>query len=77
MPDYLAELPPVEMFVYSDFAYSNLVFQETKADGGGLYISKEMMQPGKLDLLDFIPSSYYAFMKNVTYEVSIMPGHDC
>jgi len=36
-----------------------------------------MMIPGKLDLLDFTASSYYAFVKDVTYEVSIRPGHDC
>ena len=26
MPDYLSELPPVEMFVYNDNAYSSLIF---------------------------------------------------
>lgn len=77
LPDYISDTNPIEFFAYSDNTYSDIIFEETKASGGGLVVTKEMLQPGHLDLIEFIPSSYYAFVKDVTYTVSIRPLHDC
>ena len=76
LPDYVSDTNPVELYAYSDVAYSDLVFEESKLNGGGMVITKTMLQPGNLDLLEFTPSSYYAFVTGVTYTVSIRPHHD-
>ena len=76
LPDFVADTDPVEVFAYSDSAYKDLVFQETKESGGGLEITREILQPGFLDLVEFSASSYYAFVKDVTYTVIIKPAHD-
>jgi hypothetical protein len=61
MPDYVTDTNPIELYAYSDFTYTDLVFSETMANGGGLFVSKTMLQPGRLDLLSFTASNYYAF----------------
>ena len=76
LPDYVDDVDPVEVYAYSDYTYSDIIFEESKASGGGIRISKNMLQPGHLDLLEFVPSSYSAFVKDVTYTVSIRPAHD-
>ena len=76
LPDYVTDTDPVELYAYSDDAYLDLVFEESKASGGGMGVSREMLQPGKLDLVEFAPSDYYAYVKDVKYTVSIAPAHD-
>lgn len=41
LPDYVTNTAPIEIFAYSDYAYSDLVFEESKSYGGGLVITKE------------------------------------
>ena len=36
LPDYVTDTDPVEVFAYSDNAYQDLVFEESKASGGGM-----------------------------------------
>jgi hypothetical protein len=76
LPEYVDDTNPIEVFAYSDYAYSDLVFEESKKSGGGLIITREMLQPGHLELLEFVPSNDYAFVQDVTYTVSIRPTHD-
>ena len=76
LPDYVTDTDPVEVYAYSDNAYSDLVFVESKEDGGGLGVTREMLQPGQLELVAFKPSNFYAFVKDVTYELQIAPSHD-
>lgn len=76
LPDYVTDMNPIEVYAYSDYGYSDLVFEESKESGGGLIITKEMLQPGHLELLEFIPSNDYAFVEDVFYTVSIKPTHD-
>ena len=76
LPDYVTDVNPVELYAYSDEAHLDLVFEESKASGGGLAVSREMLQPGKLDLVEFAPSDYYAYVKDVKYTISIAPSHD-
>ena len=35
-----------------------------------------MLQPGTLDLVEFAPSNYYAYVEDVKYTVKIRPAHD-
>ena len=53
LPDYVADTDPVEVYAYSDSAYTDLVFLETKESGGGMEISRSILKPGRLDLVDF------------------------
>lgn len=76
LPDYVTDTDPVELYAYSDNAYTKLVFEESKASNGGLSISREALQPGELFLGDFSPSDYYAYVKDVSYTVIIAPSHD-
>ena len=76
LPDYVSDTSPVELYAYSDVAYNDLIFEESLQNGGGMVITKSMLEPGNLDLLEFTPSSYYAFVTDVTYTVSIRPHHD-
>lgn len=76
LPEYVTDTNPIEVYAYSDYAYSDLVFEESKESGGGLIITREMLQPGFLKLLEFTPSNEYAFVGDVTYTVSIKPTHD-
>ena len=39
-------------------------------------ITREMLQPGYLELVEFTPSNEYAFVEDVTYTVVIKPTHD-
>lgn len=77
LPDYVTDTDPIELFAYSDYTYTDIIFEESKENGGGLVITKSMLQPGTLDLVEFVPSSYFSFVKDVTYTVSIRPAHDC
>jgi hypothetical protein len=43
LPDYVTDTEPVELTAYSDFAYMDKVFEETKASGGGLTITRSML----------------------------------
>mmetsp|Transcript_2499 Transcript_2499/g.3147 ORF Transcript_2499/g.3147 Transcript_2499/m.3147 type:complete len:232 (+) Transcript_2499:1055-1750(+) len=76
LPDYVTDTNPVELYAYSDFAYTKLVFEETKANGGGMTITREMLQPGHMDLIQFRPSNYFAFVKDLNYTLTIAPSHD-
>ena len=76
LPDYVSDTAPVELYAYSDYAYTDLVFEESRANGGGLIVTREMLQPGHLDLIEFVPTNYYAFVEDVTYTLSIRPSHD-
>lgn len=76
LPDYVTDTDPVELFAYSDNAYQDLVFEESKANNGGLAVTREMLQPGVLDLIEFAPSDYYAYVEDVTYTIQIRPSHD-
>ena len=76
LPDYVTDTNPVELYAYSDEAYQDLVFEESKSSGGGMSVSREMLQPGNLDLVEFTPSDFYAYVKDVTYTISIAPSHD-
>lgn len=76
LPDYVTDTNPVELFAYSDKAYSKLVFSETKENGGGLMVTKSMLKPGFIKLIEFRPSNYYAFKKDVDYTIIIAPDHD-
>lgn len=64
------------MFAYSDYAYTDLVIEESKNYGGGLRITREQLLPGFMELLEFTPSNDYAFVEDVTYTVVIKPTHD-
>ena len=72
----MTDTDPVEVFAYSDAGYQDLVYLETKAEGGGLSVTREMLQPGTLELVEFAPSNYYAFVEGVTYTLKIRPAHD-
>ena len=50
LPDYVTDTDPVEVIAYSDFAYTAVVFAETKTNAGGLTIGRDMLQPGHLEL---------------------------
>lgn len=76
LPEYVTDTNPIEVYAYSDDAYLNLVFEESRNYGGGLVITREMLQPGHLELLEFTPSNDYAFVEDVTYTVVIRPTHD-
>ena len=76
LPDYVTDTDPVELYAYSDNAYQDLVFEESKSGGGGLAVSRAMLQPGLLDLVEFTPSDFYAYVEDVSYTVSIRPSHD-
>ena len=76
LPDYVTDTSPIEVYAYSDNAYLNLVFEESRNYGGGLVITREQLQPGHLELLEFTPSNDYAFVEDVTYTVVIKPTHD-
>ena len=41
LPDYVADQDPVDIYGYSDYAYTDLVFEESKANGGGILITRE------------------------------------
>lgn len=41
LPDYVTDTDPIEVFAYSDDAYTDLVFEESKSNGGGLSITRE------------------------------------
>ena len=77
LPDYVNDTDPVEFFAFSENTYSDMIFEETLANGGGLSITKQMLKPGHLDLVEFVPSSFSAFVKDVTYTITISPKHDC
>lgn len=73
LPEYVTDTEPIEIYAYSDYAYSDLVFEESKNYGGGLIVTREMLQPGFMELLEFTPSNDYAFVEDVTYTVVIKP----
>ena len=39
-------------------------------------VTREMLQPGTLDLVEFAPNNYYAYVEGVTYTLKIRPAHD-
>jgi len=41
LPDYVTDTDPIEVFAYSDDAYTDLVFEESKANGGGMSLTRE------------------------------------
>ena len=41
LPEYILNMEPIELYAYSDYAYSDLVFEESKKNGGGLLITSE------------------------------------
>lgn len=65
LPDYVTDTDPIELYAYSDIAYTKLVFEESQSNGTGLSVTREMLQPGQLDLVEFSPSDYYAYVKDV------------
>ena len=40
LPDYVTDTNPVELYAYSDNAYKDLVFEESKANGGGMAVTR-------------------------------------
>ena len=76
LPDYVTDTDPVELYAYSDFAYQDLVFEETRLNGGGMTVTREMLQPGHMELLQFRPENFFAFVKDLNYTISIAPSHD-
>jgi len=69
LPDYVADVEPIQLFAYSDRAYTKLVFKETKDSGGGMPILQTMLLPGKMELIQFRPSNYFAFVEDVNYTI--------
>ena len=39
-------------------------------------ITRSMLKPGLMKLVEFRPSNYFAFMKDVSYTIVIIPSHD-
>ena len=39
-------------------------------------INREKLQPGHLELVEFLPSNKFAFVNGVSYNVTIAPSHD-
>jgi hypothetical protein len=68
LPDYVVDTEPFKIYGFSDAAYTKEIFV---SDDRGVRLTKDKMSPGPLELIEFTPSNYYAFVEEVTYTVII------
>lgn len=75
LPDYVTDTGSFEIYVYSDPFLQDLTFKETGREGNStpLKMTTEMMKPGVINLTEFTPSNFYAYIADVEFTIGFVP----
>jgi hypothetical protein len=72
LPPYIERTEPIHVVAYSDERMNYPIISTQQ----NLFIDKEDLKPGLLNLEFFKPSSYFAWTPDVSYTIHIRPTHD-